>query len=1334
MLNRSKFSVCFVRQNGHYLLTLYLEYPTMKIYPHYFLLSVSLLLFFSHANGQGFSPTSVIDVIGFNSSNLSIGDYDKDGHQELLISGYRWNTPTLSMYNIVEGAVEKRMVPGLPEHADRAEWVDFDADGDLDVFVVIRGQRRVSASFYVNNNGIFSQLEIALLDFSNANITLADYDGDTDVDVLVSGSNFFSNVHGTCIFKNDKNNFIKVTTNLKATYQSSIVWGDFDNDKDLDVIICWDELWGGTVTYNQNNGKGDFTQVSKSVPLGELQVGDFDNDNDLDLLSSEPFSLMINDGAAEFSPIPGFILTGSGQNKWADYDMDGDLDLFHYEWSSDLGGILKLYEYDGSTYTQIQNTGLPGTPEIGFYDYDHDSDLDLMALNEYFAARIYRNNKNSNPYALDRRPSPVADFTVQPVDNSTVRIKWLQLNKAGVTGVKIEMSTENGSFSEVATGGANSYSEEITGLTQGTLYSFRLRVQNAYGYSQYSSVAECRTVTADMEKTAPFPTLSTYSAALSDLDSDGDIDVIYSGYDGYNERTYILSNNNGQFDLQSHNLPIISFYDIDAADFDHDGDMDLLMSGTPEDALLARTIIAVNNGNFNFTIHPQQLTGVRSGFSRWVEINGDGYPDIYLSGTVDGQNLEHDNQVLINQKDGSFIEVTDHGLPTVYQSDVEAADFNNDGKVDIAVTGFKDTLTYSSVTVAELYINQGDNKFQLVQNLGSTADTNIESADFDNDGDLDMVCIIFGKPARIYQNNGGVFREDTRNNLFTCNQGELAVGDLDNDGDTDIIFGGKSDLVSKSVVYLNDGTGLFTEGYYPLDGYSDAYTHYALGDIDNDGDLDIFDSGELNILINNITTPNTAPHAPVIAKQQSMPGGFYLLMNAGDDDHSKKLSYNLYVKNSDGEYLYNLHSDNITGKLKRAINGNMALNDSISIQSLDPGSYEVGVQNIDNAFNASPFTTTSIEVELVAPKLLKNLGVCESSPADIEVMGNQVRWFTDASLTDSVGSGNRFHPITGAHDTTFYASQQYQQLFSPPLKVQVRVDPFITGEISQVGDALFAPEASTYIWCRNDTLLNGIESREIKATIPGVYRVKATRGFCTADSIIFTLKPALPNASSPNATCLGNTITIEAEGEKIQWYDSDSTVVDSGNSYLHTITSLNDTIVWASQTINTIEGAKAPVVWNVYPYPDTTLVSQNATLIAPDAEYYEWYKDDVLLQNETNKELKITSMGIFYCRASNWQCSVETQSITVIFTPLELHENRQFYYSISDQQLRINLPEHHAEQVSIFNVSGKNVLTENSLMPEGREYVVDISALRPGLYIFVVEGSELYRGKFVKLD
>jgi len=157
----------------------------------------------------------------------------------------------------------------------------------------------------------------------------------------------------------------------------------------------------------------------------------------------------------------------------------------------------------------------------------------------------------------------------------------------------------------------------------------------------------------------------------------------------------------------------------------------------------------------------------------------------------------------INDGTGGFTLSTSQPFVPVTRSDAKLRDINEDGHLDLIVCG----LNSSNISTAKTYLNDGTGVFvEKFQNeLVGFSDGSIELGDVDQDGDLDLV--ISGKGVNnaattwLYENISGCEFKRVQNTLFhEAVDGEIKMGDIDGDGDLDIVLNGGGGMA----IYYNE--------------------------------------------------------------------------------------------------------------------------------------------------------------------------------------------------------------------------------------------------------------------------------------------------------------------------------------------------------------------------------------------------------------------------------------------------------------------------------------------------------------------------------------------------
>lgn len=196
-----------------------------------------------------------------------------------------------------------------------------------------------------------------------------------------------------------------------------VVADDFDGDGYLDLLTSTWEA-DGELELFRNDADGRFTPRGREAGFAGLYGGlnllqaDYDNDGDLDLLvlrgawlgerGAQPNSLLRNDGRARFEDVTfaaglGDVHHPTQTAGWADYDNDGDLDL--YVGNEHTGGTphpCQLFRNrgDGSFEDVAQAAGVENlryAKAVSWGDFDEDGWIDLYVSNHAGANRLYRN-------------------------------------------------------------------------------------------------------------------------------------------------------------------------------------------------------------------------------------------------------------------------------------------------------------------------------------------------------------------------------------------------------------------------------------------------------------------------------------------------------------------------------------------------------------------------------------------------------------------------------------------------------------------------------------------------------------------------------------------------------------------------------------------------------------------------------------------------------------------------------------------------------------------------------------------------------------------------------
>jgi hypothetical protein len=353
-----------------------------------------------------FAAALVVESPSAHSFANAWGDYNGDGYLDLAVS---LASGEIRLYANERGSLRSTGAQlGLPAAGYEVRglsWGDFDADGDLDL---LGGAGPPSKPTLVlrNATGRFTDAAAAvgltLLGRSARQTNWVDFDNDGDLDVYAADRQ-----GGNKLFRNERGRFLEVLAQAAPVNSSPTVgacWFDADADGDLDLFVAnqsgaADALWRNEGAHFENvAARLGVAGPRRTTDMGGVgcAVGDYDNDGDLDLfVAAYGRNLLYRNERHQMFVEVGSQLGVSQENRgvsadWGDVDNDGDLDLFVAAYRGPQEAptyINALFRNDGTR--GFVNTLRPDSAinradhGAQFVDYDNDGLLDLSLTTGY---------------------------------------------------------------------------------------------------------------------------------------------------------------------------------------------------------------------------------------------------------------------------------------------------------------------------------------------------------------------------------------------------------------------------------------------------------------------------------------------------------------------------------------------------------------------------------------------------------------------------------------------------------------------------------------------------------------------------------------------------------------------------------------------------------------------------------------------------------------------------------------------------------------------------------------------------------------------------------------
>ena len=683
-------------------------------------------------------------------------------------------------------------------------------------------------------------------------VRAGDLDGDGDIDIVSASPNdskiaWYRNQDGFGTFEGEE------IISLDVARVNSIHIADLDSDGDLDILSASRD--DNAIGWHENVGNGTFN--SRSIISTDLFVAmaaytaDIDGDGDLDVISASRDDDKIAwyehlDGAGNFGPQQ--VISTATLRAYAvfaaDIDGDGDQDVLS---ASELDDKIAWYENmdgNGTFSTQyVISTNANSAHDVVAADLDGDGDFDVVsasAADDKIA--WYENIDGAGTFSVERVLTTDALFahsvSVADVDGdgdldilsasiNDSKLSWYpNLDGRGSFGGQQIISTSgSGATSIVA---ANLDGDEDLDIISSSMFDNKIAWYESFTgrgrvrFSLFNDVAVGTTVSY-------WPR----SVHAADIDGDGDLDILSASHNDNKIAWY--ENINGVFSDQKVITSVADgAQDVQTADIDGDGDLDVLSASGLDNSIKWYENF---DGRGSFDILSVVSTGANNAHAVYAaDIDGDGDLDL-ISASFDDDTIAWYENLDGQGSYGSLISITRAARGA---TDVAAADLDGDGDMDVvSSSSFDDKIAW--------YRNEdGAGGFSGQIDISDNADlaTAVHVADIDGDGDLDIVSASSGDDKIAWYENldgMGLFGQEKVISLAADRAFSVHTADFDNDGDLDVISASRDD--NKIAWYENLEAGRFGLQQIITTSVQGARSVFA-ADLDNDGDPDVISASQ----------------------------------------------------------------------------------------------------------------------------------------------------------------------------------------------------------------------------------------------------------------------------------------------------------------------------------------------------------------------------------------------------------------------------------------------------------------------------------------------------------